>query len=160
AQGRVPAAATPRRPRRGRVRVRRCGRRRQTRTPSWHSPVQGCGCMSDPSTRPRTRREPPRFREVTVHAVERLSPWMMRVSLSGPDLAEFTVEEPAASVRLLLPSAPGAELVRPAWNGNEFLLPDGRRPVIRTLTPLRSGAREFDVQIVLHDGGRASQWAK
>jgi NADPH-dependent ferric siderophore reductase len=117
--------------------------------------------MSDPSTHPRTRREPPRFRDVAVREVERLSPWMMRVTLGGPDLEGFAVDEPAASVRLLLPTAPGAQVVRPVWNGNEFLLPDGRRPVIRTLTPLRNnpGARTFDVEIVVHDAGRASDWA-
>ena len=86
---------------------------------------------------------------------------MVRVTLGGPDLEGFSVDEPAASVRLLLPAEPGAELLRPVWDGNEFLLPDGRRPVIRTLTPLRSDptARTFDVEVVLHDGGRVSQWA-
>jgi NADPH-dependent ferric siderophore reductase len=117
--------------------------------------------MSDPSTRPRTRREPPRFRDVAVHSVERMGPWTTRVTLGGPDLEGFIVDEPAASVRLLLPPAPDAELVRPVWNGNEFLLPDGQRPVIRTLTPLRNDpdARTFDVEIVVHGAGRASEWA-
>jgi NADPH-dependent ferric siderophore reductase len=120
--------------------------------------------MSDsgPSPLARTRREPPRFRAVEVRAVQQLTPWMSRVTLGGPELDGFAVTEPAASVRLLLPPTPGAELVRPVWNGNEFLLPDGRRPVIRTLTPLDSDptARTFAVEIVLHDDGRASQWAK
>lgn len=117
--------------------------------------------MTDPSPRPRTRREPPRFRDVIVQAVQPLSPWMVRVTLGGPDLDGFTVDEPAASVRLLLPSQPGAAIVRPVWTGNEFLLSDGQRPVIRTLTPLRSdpAARTFDVEIVRHEQGRASQWA-
>jgi NADPH-dependent ferric siderophore reductase len=117
--------------------------------------------MSDPATRPRTRREPPRFREVAVRAVTPLTPWMVRVTLGGPDLVGFRVDEPAASVRLLLPPSPGAALVRPAWNGNVFLLPDGRRAVIRTLTPLRADARSrsLDVEIVVHGDGHASQWA-
>ena len=40
----------------------------------------------------------------------------------------------------------------PAWNGNEFLLPDGSRPAIRTLTPLRidTDGLELDVEVVLH----------
>jgi NADPH-dependent ferric siderophore reductase len=119
--------------------------------------------MSESGSPPlaRTRREPPRFRSVEVRAVERLTPWLMRVSFGGPDLEGFTVDEPAASVRLLLPARPGGELVPPAWNGNEFLLPDGTRPVIRTLTPLRNDpdACTFDVEIVVHGEGRASQWA-
>jgi NADPH-dependent ferric siderophore reductase len=87
---------------------------------------------------------------------------MIRVTLAGPELEGLEVEQPAASVRLLLP-APGAdELVMPSWNGNEFLLPDGGRPTIRTFTPLRADpeARTLDVEIVVHGGGAASEWAQ
>ncbi len=88
-----------------------------------------------------------------------MSPRMARATLVGADLAGLSVEHPGASVRVLLPS-PGSELVIPAWNGNEFLLPDGRRPTIRTLTPRRVDpeALELDVDIVLHGGGAASGW--
>jgi NADPH-dependent ferric siderophore reductase len=86
---------------------------------------------------------------------------MARVTLSGSDLAGFTVEHPAASVRLLLPSPGAGQLVIPAWNGNEFLLPHGQRPHIRTLTPRRvdPAALELDVDIVIHGTGTASNWA-
>ena len=49
----------------------------------------------------------------------------------------------------------------PSWNGNEFLLPDGRRPAIRTFTPRRldPGGLEVDLEIVVHGGGVASEWA-
>jgi len=109
----------------------------------------------------RLRREPPAFRHVEVHRVERLTPRMVRVTLGGAELAGFTVEQPAASVRVLLPTPGGADLVVPSWNGNEFLLPDGRRPTIRTLTPWRfePDALELDVGIVVHGGGVASDWA-
>jgi NADPH-dependent ferric siderophore reductase len=113
----------------------------------------------DPGRTP-IRREPPRFRRATVRRAERLSPRLQRVTLAGDDLLGFTADEPAASVRLLLPS-PGADLVLPTWNGNEFLLPDGSRPVIRTLTPFRADADagELDVCVVLHGSGMASTWA-
>lgn len=109
----------------------------------------------------RTRREPPAFRRVTVRRTERLSRRMARVTLAGPELAGFTVDEPAASVRLLLPSPDHEELPTPVWNGNEFLLPDGRRPTIRTFTPRRVDrvAHELDVEVVIHGGGAASAWA-
>jgi NADPH-dependent ferric siderophore reductase len=86
---------------------------------------------------------------------------MVRVTLTGPELDGLTVEQPAASVRLLLPWPREQALVIPSWNGNEFLMPDGRRPVIRTFTPRRvdSEARELDVEIVLHGEGVASEWA-
>ena len=110
----------------------------------------------------RSRREPPRFRRVAVRRVERLTARMIRVTLGGPDLEGLTVEQPAASVRLLFPSPAAQELVMPSWNGNEFLLADGRRPTIRTLTPRRVDAQalELDVEIVVHGGGVASEWAQ
>lgn len=108
----------------------------------------------------RARREPPPFRPVAVHRTEALSPRMVRVTVAGPALAGLSVDRPAASVRLLLPS-PGAGLVVPAWAGNEFLLPGGRRPVLRTFTPRRfdPDALELDVDVVLHGDGPASSWA-
>jgi NADPH-dependent ferric siderophore reductase len=86
---------------------------------------------------------------------------MVRVTLAGPDLDGLAVGQPAASVRLLLPSPGTEELVTPSWNGNEFLLPDGRRPTIRTFTPRRVApeALELDLEIVVHGDGVASEWA-
>ncbi len=109
----------------------------------------------------RVRREPPTFRAVSVRRTELLTPSLARVVLGGSELSGFALPEPAASVRLLLPSAAGHDLVMPTWNGNQFLLPDGRRPVIRTLTPRRFDATglELDVEIVVHEGGAASAWA-
>jgi NADPH-dependent ferric siderophore reductase len=113
-------------------------------------------------SRVRTRREPPRFRRVAVRRVARVTPRMLRVTFAGPELEGLTVDQPAASVRLLLPSPGAPELVMPSWNGNEFLLPDGRRPTIRTFTPLRVDpeALELDLEIVIHGSGLASDWAE
>jgi NADPH-dependent ferric siderophore reductase len=86
---------------------------------------------------------------------------MTRVTLAGPDLEGLEVADPAASVRLLLPASGASELIMPSWNGNEFLLPDGRRPAIRTFTPVRvdDAKLELDLDLVVHGGGVASQWA-
>lgn len=110
----------------------------------------------------RTGREPPRLRSVVVRRVEQLTARMVRVTFGGPDLEGLTVEHPAASVRLLFPSPGTHELVIPSWNGNEFLLADGRRPTIRAFTPRRVDpqALELDVEIVIHGGGVASEWAQ
>ncbi len=121
--------------------------------------------MSAPNPEPKTvpiRREPPKFRHVTVRGVEQLTPHMARVTLTGPELAGLTVTQPAASVRLLVPSTGERDLVVPEWNGNEFLLRDGRRPTIRTFTPRRTEpeALELDLDVVLHDGGAASAWVE
>ena len=107
------------------------------------------------------RRPPPPFRRVKVLRTARLSARMCRVTLSGTEMEGFTVEQPAASVRLLLPSDGQDEFVLPEWAGNQFLLPSGGRPVIRTLTPRRfdPAGLELDVEVVIHDGGAASEWA-
>jgi NADPH-dependent ferric siderophore reductase len=110
---------------------------------------------------PRIRREPPQFRRATVLRTEALSPRMIRVTLTGPELHEMAVPDLAASVRLLVPVPGTGELVMPSWTGNEFLMPDGRRPPLRTFTPRRfdPGAAELDLDVVLHDGGIATDWA-
>jgi NADPH-dependent ferric siderophore reductase len=109
----------------------------------------------------RLRREPPRFRRAVVRSITRITPRMGLVALAGPELAGLEVDEPAASVRLLVPQ-PGAGLVLPTWTGNEFLLGDGVRPAIRTFTPLRAdpAAGELELAIVLHGGGVASRWVE
>ena len=86
---------------------------------------------------------------------------MARLTLGGAELDGLVIEQPAASVRLLLPPSEG-ELVMPAWDGNVFLLPDGRRAPIRTFTPrhLDVEALELVLDIVLHGPGVASGWAE
>ena len=87
---------------------------------------------------------------------------MTRITLAGAELTGLTIEEPAASIRLLIPDPPTAELVMPVWNGNEFLHADGRRPTIRTFTPRRvdPAALEVDIEAVIHGEGPASAWAR
>lgn len=107
----------------------------------------------------RIRREPPPLRQVTVVRRQAVTPHLVRVTLGGSELQGLDPGLPAASVRLLLPSS-GA-LTMPTWNGNEYLLPDGRRPLLRTLTPRRwdDGRQELDVEVVLHGDGPLSAWA-
>lgn len=109
-----------------------------------------------------TRREPSRFRRVEVTRRAARTPHLLRLTLAGPELEGFDPGLPAASVRLLVPSPGATELVMPAWNGNEFLLPDGSRPIIRTYTPLRCDpdAFELDLDVVLHPGGAVAAWAE
>lgn len=108
----------------------------------------------------RVRREPPAFRRVEVRRTEPVTPRLVRVVVGGPELDGLDPGLPGASVRLLLPSGDDG-LVVPTWSGNEFLLPDGTRPPLRTLTPRRfdAPAVELTVEIVLHDGGTLSTWA-
>ncbi len=110
----------------------------------------------------RVRREPPPLRPVTVSEREELTPRMIRLTLVGDALCDLRVEQPASSVRLLVPTPGDDELVIPEWNGNEFLLADGSRPALRTFTPLRvdNAIGQLDVEIVRHPGGAVSEWAE
>jgi NADPH-dependent ferric siderophore reductase len=85
---------------------------------------------------------------------------MTRVTFIGPQLKGFTVEHPAASVRLLLPQPGERDVVIPTWAGNEFLLPGGRRATIRTFTPLRFDAEalELNLDVVIHGEGAMFDW--
>lgn len=109
----------------------------------------------------RSRRAPDAFRHVAVTRVVACSPFLVRVTLHGAELDGLDAPEPASSVRLLLADRAGGDVTMPEWRGNEFLLPDGGRPVIRTLTPVRFDpvALELDVEVVLHGGGPLSEWA-
>ncbi len=108
------------------------------------------------------RREPPPLQPVAVTARKELSTRMLRFTFEGPGLRELAEADPAASVRLLVPSPGESELVIPTWNGNEFLLPGEERPALRTFTPLRvdRGAGRLDLEIVRHPGGAVSGWAE
>jgi len=108
----------------------------------------------------RQRREPPPFRRAVVARRSPLGGRLVRVTLAGPELEGFPVPPPAASVRVLLPS-PGSALVVPVWTGNEYLLPEGRRPVLRTLTPRAVDPERavLELDVLVHGEGAASQWA-
>ena len=115
---------------------------------------------ADPNERPG--RRPPQLLRLIVAGLESLSPYMVRVTVAGSELEGFALDEPAASIRLLLPSPGTSDLVMPEWNGNEFLLPDGSRPIIRTFTPryFDPDGRAVDIDIVLHENGATSAWAR
>jgi NADPH-dependent ferric siderophore reductase len=108
------------------------------------------------------RREPPRYRRVAVRSLEPITPHMVRVVLAGDEFDGFSIEAPASSVRLLLPPPGSEELVMVTWTGNQFELPDGSRPPIRTFTPRHFDAdrNELTLDVVLHDHGAATDWAR
>jgi NADPH-dependent ferric siderophore reductase len=80
-----------------------------------------------------------------VKRVEHLTPRMVRVTFTSPELADFGWNGPAAHIKLIF-GAPTAE---------------GARPTMRTYTPRRFDreARELDVDFMLHGEGPASNWA-
>jgi NADPH-dependent ferric siderophore reductase len=79
---------------------------------------------------------------------------MVRISLTGDDLAQFGWNGPAAHIKLIFPEEGQTEPSLPQ--------PGEPRPTrIRTYTPRRfdPAIPELDVDFVLHGDGPASQWA-
>lgn len=106
----------------------------------------------------RTRREPPAFHRAVVVDRHDLGGRLTGVDLRFDDLGWLDGVEPATSVRLLLPPSPGAALEIPQWNGNEFLLADGSRPTLRTLTPLSTAGDVLRLAILRHGESPLSSW--
>jgi NADPH-dependent ferric siderophore reductase len=107
-----------------------------------------------------TRRH---FRPVEVVAVDRLTPRLVRVSLSGEALDGFEIAAPTQHVKVLFP-APGHDApTLPEVGPDGLRFPDGaERPVMRTFTPRRFDAATgtLDMEFVLHEEGPASAWAR
>ncbi len=98
------------------------------------------------AAKPKKARYP-----ATVKRVEHLTPRMVRVTFTSPELEHFGWNGPAAHIKLIFaqpaPEAPGAE---------------APRPTMRTYTPRRFDreTRELDVDFLLHGEGPASHWAE
>lgn len=119
---------------------------------------------------PRFQRERSRYRftarRVRVVAVTRPVDTMVRVSLAGPDLADFSSTGPSDHAKLFFPHPFTGELVAPTATGpgaDGIERPDGQT-FARDFTPLNvrdtSDGRVFDVDFFLHDDpGPASAWA-
>lgn len=106
-------------------------------------------------------RYPLRIRRLTVVRTERLSPSMIRVTLTGPDLADFESRGHDDHVKLFF-ARPGEDApVLPTFGPNGPVFPDGERPIARDYTPRRvdAEARELDLDFAVHEAGPATAWA-
>ena len=101
------------------------------------------------AAKPRKPRYP-----ATVKRVVHLTPRMVRVTFTSPELAEFAWNGPAAHIKLIFAhTTPVADSATPAAEAS--------RPAMRTYTPRRfdRDACELDVDFMLHGEGPASSWA-
>jgi len=101
------------------------------------------------------------YSDVAVVSSEPRTPRLQRVIVSGDELDDFVISEPASSLRVVVPWA-SEDFEVPEWTGNEFLLADGRRPALRTFTPVAfdPATKQLTLDIVKHDHGTISQWAQ
>lgn len=106
--------------------------------------------MTAPASPAKPRK--PRY-PATVKRVVHLTPRMVRVTFTSPELADFAWNGPAAHIKLIFgPPPAGAGGDAPG---------ETARPAMRTYTPRRFDpeARELDVDFILHGEGPASTWA-
>jgi NADPH-dependent ferric siderophore reductase len=103
-----------------------------------------------------------KMRRLTVSRVHRLTPHMVRVTLTGVDLEGFVSASPDDHVKLFFPVAGGA-LNLPTLGPDGPQYPEGVEPSpSRDYTPRRYDVarNELDIDFVLHGEGPASSWAE
>lgn len=97
--------------------------------------------MTDNPRIERTRLET-RRRVLTIRAVDRLSPAMLRLTLAGPDLEGFASPGASDHIKLFVPDGAGGTTMRD-------YTPRRHDPVAGTL----------DIDFAVHDAGPATLWA-
>ena len=106
---------------------------------------------------------PANFREMTVTGRRLISPWMIRLTLQGRDLAAFA--ERGLHIRLLVPPAGTGR--SPVWPRRSatgaIVLPEGEDALtvrVYTIRAVRPDTGEIDVDVVRHAGGAVADWAE
>lgn len=105
-------------------------------------------------------------RDAIVRRVERVAPVIVRVTVTGPDFADFTSTGPADHVRVFFPDPATGELVAPSPSGpgEDGLVRPDRASISRDFTPLPRTSPdgvEVDLDFFVHpDPGPASAWAE
>lgn len=102
-----------------------------------------------------------KIRELTLLRREQVTPRLVRVTLGGPQIAGFESHIPDEHVKLVLPDPETGATRAPEQDGDHLDWPSPFPPT-RDYTVRRydRDAGEIDLDVVVHDGGRASGWAQ
>ena len=106
------------------------------------------------------RRKPPK--PVEVVSVDRVSPRMVSVLVTGDDLDAYGAAPPTSHLKVFLPAEGQTEPLLPRQTPDGPVYPDGPPPVVRTYTPRRYDpqTRILEIQFLLHGTGPATEWAQ
>ncbi|MGJ7522558.1 siderophore-interacting protein [Variovorax sp. LT1P1] len=122
--------------------------------------------MSDtltlPDRTPQRVRHPLRFRELTVQAVQRVTPHLVRITLGGDALDGFASPGFDDHVKLFFPDEVTGALTLPTAGPEGPIWPEGRKPTMRDYTPRRfdAAAQTLEIDFALHEAGPATRWAE
>ncbi|WP_098024857.1 siderophore-interacting protein [Streptomyces sp. st115] len=118
--------------------------------------------MSTAATDEHRNRRPGRMHVTTVRSMRRITPRMVRLTLGGEDLSEFSSNGSDQHVALYF-YEPGVELPRPFTSDAARALLPVAKPRLRryTIRDHRPELREVDMDFVLHGPDQlASGWAE
>lgn len=104
---------------------------------------------------------PANFREMRVTARRLSSPWMIRLTLQGRDMAAFA--ERGLHIRLLVPPRDRTPVWPRRAPSGAVVFPDGDDALavrVYTIRAIRPQSGEIDVDVVRHAGGAVSDWAE
>ncbi len=101
---------------------------------------------------PPAKKQRPPPQSTVVTAIEKVTPLVTRISVTGPDLAPFAQAKPGAHMKLFFPAG--------VWPPPEGVT-NAPRPPSRTYTPRRFDAEKsrLEIEFVMHGAGIASDWA-
>lgn len=107
-------------------------------------------------------RYPLKIRRLTVTRVVSLTPSMIRVTVAGPELADFASRGHDDHVKLFF-ARPGEEAPSlPTFGPNGPVFAEGaEKPIARDYTPRRydEATGELDLDFAVHEAGPATDWA-
>ena len=104
---------------------------------------------------------PANFREMQVVERRPVSPWMIRLTLRGRDMAAFA--ERGLHIRLLVPPRGRAPVWPRRARSGSVALPEGEDALtvrVYTIRAIRPESGEIDVDVVRHAGGAVADWAE
>lgn len=108
-----------------------------------------------------TRRANSRYRQLEVETVEWITPRMVRIVLTGPELVDFVSSGTDQRIKLCLPK-PGQPAPHGRTREEVFALPREQQPLHRTYTvrAFDGEALRLTVDFVVHaHGGPGTTWA-
>lgn len=107
-------------------------------------------------------RHPLRVRHLTVKGTQRLTPHMIRITLSGPELEGFHSAANDDHVKLFFPRETDGVLIVPTvTEDGRVAFAEGERPIARDYTPRSYDAEkaELVIDFAVHEAGPATSWA-